>query len=102
MLWYKGQDGEPIYTYDAREARGSGAHWSETSPRGFGNRARFVTNVVPAFLLVTGVEDIDKGRYRCRVDFRSSQTRNSLVQLSILNPPQKVRIRIYYHFTLIP
>ena len=62
---YRGEDGEPIYTYDARTSSAhssSPAHWSEAPPRGFGSRARLVTGSNPAFLLVTQVHTDDVGR----------------------------------------
>ena len=34
----------------------------------------------------------DEGQYRCRVDFKSSQTRNSLATLALVSPPREVTI----------
>ena len=34
----------------------------------------------------------DEGQYRCRVDFKSSQTRNSLATLALVSPPRAVTI----------
>ena len=96
MLWYKDEDGEPIYTYDARSAPGNVAspqHWSEQQPRGFGSRARLVISPHPAQLVIDNVRETDAGLYRCRVDFKQSQTRNSLVTLSIVKPPASLTIR---------
>jgi len=93
VLWYKEDDGEPIYTFDARTSDHLGpSHWSEEEPRGFGSRARLVTSPHPAQLVVMGIKDGDAGTYRCRVDFKTSQTRNSLVKLAIVKPPQMVNI----------
>ena len=94
VLWYKDDDGEPIYTYDARATDLlSPKHWSEQEPRGFGSRARLVIHPHPAQLVIEAVEAGDAGQYRCRVDFKSSQTRNSLVTLSIISPPTEARIK---------
>ena len=94
VLWYKDDDGEPIYTYDARTSDLlTPKHWSEEEPRGFGSRARLVIHPHPAQLVIEAVVAEDAGQYRCRVDFKSSQTRNSLVTLSIISPPSEVRLQ---------
>ena len=93
VLWYKDDDGEPIYTYDARTTDlRTPKHWSEQEPRGFGTRARLEIYPHPAQLEIKEVVAEDAGLYRCRVDFKSSQTRNSLVTLSIISPPTEVKI----------
>ena len=87
VLWYKDEDGEPIYTYDARSATGNVAspqHWSEQQPRGFGSRARLVISPHPAQLVIANVRQSDAGMYRCRVDFKSAPTRNTLVNVTLL------------------
>ena len=94
MLWYKDEDGEPIYTYDARPSDSlAPKHWSDDQPRGFGSRARLVISPHPAQLMIENVRENDAAVYRCRVDFKSSQTRNSLVTLSIISPPTQVTVR---------
>ena len=94
VLWYKNEDGEPIYTYDARTSDLlTPKHWSEQEPRGFGSRARLEIYPHPAQLEIQSVVAEDAGQYRCRVDFKSSQTRNSLVTLSIISPPTEVKIQ---------
>ena len=95
VLWYKGEDGEPIYTFDARssaELEPHNHHWSEEEPRGLGSRASLVTSPHPAQLVIVGVKESDAGVYRCRVDFKTSQTRNSFVTLAIIQPPLVVNI----------
>ena len=75
VLWYKGDDGEPIYTFDARSSDPLDPHhWSEEEPRGLGSRASLVTSPHPAQLVIVGVKDSDAGIYRCRVDFKVSET----------------------------
>ena len=94
VLWYKDDDGEPIYTYDARSGPGlAPSHWSEDQPRGLGSRGRLVITPHPAQLTIDSVRPGDAGLYRCRVDFKSSQTRNSMITLSIISPPSEVTIR---------
>ena len=93
VLWYKDDDGEPIYTFDARSGSGSASHWSEEQPVVFGSRARLVISPHPAQLVIDTVRPGDAGLYRCRVDFKSSQTRNSMITLAIISPPSEVTIR---------
>ena len=98
VLWYKDDDGEPIYTYDARTSDIlAPSHWSEEEPRGFGSRARLVISPHPAQLVIENIQSNDAGLYRCRVDFKSSQTRNSMITLSIILPPTQVTIRHHSH-----
>ena len=47
----------------------------------------------PAQLVIDSVRPGDAGLYRCRVDFKSSQTRNSMITLAIISPPSEVTIR---------
>ena len=103
VLWYKDDDGEPIYTYDARTSDLlAPKHWSEQEPRGFGGRAKLVIHPHPAQLVIRAVKPGDAGLYRCRVDFKSSQTRNSVVTLSIISPPTEVTINYHGQAVLGP
>ena len=89
MLWYKvagpGDEGEPIYSYDARHGNNSisglvmilfpvgtwnlGARWSDEH-FGFGPRAYFQLSSSPAELRLEDVREAEAGLYRCRVDFK--------------------------------
>ena len=69
VLWYRGDEGEPIYSYDARHGSWNlGARWSE--PSQFGTRAYFQLSSSPAELRVEDIQVMEAGIYRCRVDFK--------------------------------
>lgn len=59
-----------------------GSHWSEK--RILGGRAYYTTEPPYSFLILESVKEEDAGVYRCRVDFKISPTRNSLVNLTII------------------
>lgn len=50
----------------------------------FGPRAYFVTVSKPAALTLEGVQLDDEGIYRCRVDFRTTPTRNFAINLTVI------------------
>nr|CAH7737721.1 unnamed protein product [Callosobruchus chinensis] len=50
----------------------------------FGPRAYFVTVSRPAALTLDGVQLDDEAIYRCRVDFRTSPTRNFAINLTVI------------------
>ncbi|CAH2264984.1 jg5047 [Pararge aegeria aegeria] len=62
-------------------------HWS--APEVFGPRAHFSTSPPPASLLVRDVKRRDEGVYRCRVDFRNTQTTSFRYNLTVVVPPEK-------------
>ena len=98
VLWYKGDQHDPLYrqativmkqseimiiivtSYDARE-KGKKKGWSDESE--FGGRAHFDISSSPAVLRVKDIEADEGGVYRCRVDYKSHPTRNSLVNLTV-------------------
>ncbi|XP_053671696.1 neural cell adhesion molecule 1 [Anopheles nili] len=92
VLWYREDKGSPIYSADTRGRDVSSAkRWSDDSM--FGDRAYFQFEKEPAELAVQNVRETDSGMYRCRVDFIVAQTRNSVVNLTIIVPPERMVIR---------
>ncbi|KAJ8674504.1 hypothetical protein QAD02_005766, partial [Eretmocerus hayati] len=82
VLWFKESTGEPVYSYDARSLpHGKTKLWS--LEQFWGNRATFHATA-PAQLVVQNVQEADAGEYRCRVDFRNSQSKNLKVNLTII------------------
>ena len=68
VLWYRGDEGEPLYSYDARHGSWNlGARWSDDNQ--FGARAYFQLSSNPAELRVEDIMVSEAGMYRCRVDF---------------------------------
>lgn len=59
--------------------------WS--APEIFGSRAKFNTDVDPATLDIEDIRRHDEGIYRCRVDFRTSQTQSFRYNLSVISKP---------------
>lgn len=75
------------YSVDGRERDFSLAErWSDENV--FSNRAYFMPEKKPAELGVDHIRETDQGVYRCRVDFKVAQTRNSKVNLTIIGKYQ--------------
>lgn len=94
VLWYREDLGTPIYSVDLRDHKDHDfkqAHrWSDENV--FSNRAYFMHERHPAELGVDHIRETDAGIYRCRVDFKFAQTRNSRVNLTVIVPPTKIVI----------
>ncbi|KAL1375398.1 hypothetical protein pipiens_000704, partial [Culex pipiens pipiens] len=60
----------------------SAKRWSDETV--FGQRAYFLFDKQPGELAVQNAREPDSGVYRCRVDFIVAQTRNSIVNLTII------------------
>lgn len=74
-----------IYTFsvDSRDRDFSLAErWSDENV--FANRAYFMPEKQPAELGVDHIRESDQGIYRCRVDFKIAQTRNSKINLTVI------------------
>lgn len=56
--------------------------WSDENV--FANRAYFMPEKQPAELGVDHIRESDQAVYRCRVDFKVAQTRNSRVNLTVI------------------
>ncbi|XP_050305453.1 protein turtle homolog B-like isoform X2 [Anthonomus grandis grandis] len=91
VLWYREDLGTPIYSVDGRDRDFSIAErWSDDKV--FSNRAYFIQDKQPAELGIDHIRESDQAVYRCRVDFKMGQTRNSKVNLTVIVPPTKVTI----------
>ena len=76
--------------YDARNEALNASIWSEDAPRGFGSRAQFDPKDIS--LRIDNVQEHEGGLYRCRLDFKRSQTRNVLVNLTVIGKATHSRI----------
>ncbi|XP_069944593.1 protein turtle homolog B [Cherax quadricarinatus] len=91
VLFYRGALGTPIYSIDGRNGPVRRAqHWADE--RALGNRAYFDLSSRPPGLVLRPLAFSDQDEYRCRVDFRSSPTRNVRVNLRVIVPPEKIRV----------
>ncbi|CAG0884521.1 unnamed protein product [Darwinula stevensoni] len=90
VLWYREDTGSPIYSFDVR-----GRNFDDAKPWAddvfLGGRASLdPTDAFP--LAIRAIRSKDEGIYRCRVDFKMSPTRNSLVNLTVIVPPKTPKI----------
>jgi hypothetical protein len=82
------------FSVDAREHPFRAAErWSDENV--FANRADFMPDRQPAELGVDNIRKEDAGIYRCRVDFKIAQTRNSKVNLTVIGKYAQVRCIAY-------
>ncbi|KAL1501112.1 hypothetical protein ABEB36_006499 [Hypothenemus hampei] len=89
VLWYRDGHSKPIYSFDVRGRSFNNAkQWSDQNV--FGARAYFVAISQPAVLTLDGVSLDDAGIYRCRVDFKTSPTRNFAMNLTVIVPPHQL------------
>ncbi|EDW51787.1 GM14610 [Drosophila sechellia] len=89
VLWFRDNAGIPLYSFDVRdkESREQPRHWS--APEVFGSRAKFHFDSQPATLEIKDIKRHDQGIYRCRVDFRTSQTQSFRFNLSVIILPEQ-------------
>ncbi|CAH0550102.1 unnamed protein product [Brassicogethes aeneus] len=91
VLWYREDLGTPIYSVDGRDRDFSLAErWSDENV--FANRAYFMPEKQPAELGVDHIRESDQAVYRCRVDFKVAQTRNSKVNLTVIGKFDSLQI----------
>ncbi|XP_064078282.1 LOW QUALITY PROTEIN: nephrin-like [Macrobrachium nipponense] len=100
ILWYRGAAGTPIYSFDARGSSiEKGKHWSDEML--LEQRAYFKflpgnswgSSAAPgAHLEIYPVQDRDQARYRCRVDYLLSPTKNTIINFTVIIPPNKPEI----------
>lgn len=71
------------FSADGRDADFSHAEkWSDEKV--FASRAYFMQERQPAELGIDHIRESDQAVYRCRVDFKMGQTRNSKVNLTVI------------------
>ncbi|KAK7074662.1 hypothetical protein SK128_011972 [Halocaridina rubra] len=100
ILWYRGTAGTPIYSFDARGKRvEEGTRWTDEAL--LGTRAHFhlshtdtwvTTAKFGAHLELEPTLDRDQAFYRCRVDFKISTTKNTIVNFTVILPPNRPEI----------
>jgi hypothetical protein len=84
---------------DSRERNFSQAErWSDEHV--FASRAYFMAERSPAELGVDHVKLTDAGVYRCRVDFKVAQTRNSKVNLTVIGKYTLYLIFLTFFFSI--
>ncbi|GAB0089383.1 hypothetical protein DMENIID0001_039110 [Sergentomyia squamirostris] len=87
VLWFRDSGGIPLYSFDFRSKSLSHVrHWS--APEVFGSRATFNVQSSPASLDIKDIKRHDQGVYRCRIDFRTSQTQSFRHNLSVIILPE--------------
>ncbi|XP_055684288.1 hemicentin-2 isoform X1 [Lutzomyia longipalpis] len=87
VLWFRDNAGIPLYSFDYRSKSLSHVrHWS--APEVFGSRAMFNVKSSPASLDIKDIKRHDQGVYRCRIDFRTSQTQSFRHNLSVIILPE--------------
>ncbi|XP_042212860.1 protein turtle homolog A-like [Homarus americanus] len=86
-LWYLQGNRLPVYSYDARGESGL-----FQPDKVLGGRGSFETSASPARLILNPVLAKDQGIYTCRVDFLTSPTHNTVVNLTVIEPPEKLVI----------
>ncbi|XP_043219995.1 nephrin-like [Amphibalanus amphitrite] len=86
VLWYKDGESIPMYSFDGRGGRPLADRTVGAPPP---RDVLFVTHMERSALRLAAVAAHDEGQYRCRVDFRNSQTRNYRINLTVIVPPER-------------
>ncbi|XP_050319373.1 neural cell adhesion molecule 1-B isoform X3 [Bactrocera neohumeralis] len=89
VLWFRDNAGIPLYSFDVRDKVNNDQprHWS--APEVFGSRAKFHFDSQPATLEIKDIKRHDQGVYRCRIDFRTSQTQSFRFNLTVIILPEQ-------------
>ncbi|XP_063702814.1 hemicentin-2-like [Culicoides brevitarsis] len=88
VLWFRDTAGIPLYSFDVRDKSFSKPkHWS--APEVFGPRAKYSLETQPESLIIKDIKRHDQGIYRCRIDFRTSQTQSFRYNLSVIILPEQ-------------
>ncbi|XP_067625215.1 uncharacterized protein side-II [Eurosta solidaginis] len=89
VLWFRDNAGIPLYSFDVRGKVNNDQprHWS--APEVFGSRAKFNFDSQPATLEIKDIKRHDQGVYRCRIDFRTSQTQSFRFNLTVIILPEQ-------------
>ncbi|ALC39700.1 CG42313 [Drosophila busckii] len=89
VLWFRDNAGIPLYSFDVRDSMAieQPRHWS--APEVFGSRAKLHLDTQPATLEIKDIKRHDQGIYRCRVDFRTTQTQSFRFNLSVIILPEQ-------------
>ena len=83
VIWFKEGMSTPIYSFDSRgKILDQARHWYDEMT--LSGRATFQYNEEPSKLTLNGIKDSDSGTYRCRVDFKSSPSRNQRINLTVI------------------
>lgn len=101
VLWFRENVGTPIFSADAREVALSqaGVWFDEDILK---KRATFRGRVSePSILAISNVSLTDQSVYRCRVDFREAKSRNSRINLTVIEPPKSLTINAEFSQTRI-
>ena len=107
ILWFKNDiTGGPIYSVDARHSLLQNATQFSSSHE-FKSRASFkVTSecppcLTPATLTLSPVDHKDSGIFRCRVDFKKSRTKHTVIHLNVIGEYNDIRLLITCNRTSI-
>jgi len=93
ILWFKEDEGKPIFSVEVSSLVeiGQARPWSSRSH--FGERASLLArDRHTAILTVHDIRAHETGLYRCRVDFKDAQTRNSFVHIKVIVLPDPIYI----------
>ncbi|XP_042885515.1 uncharacterized protein LOC122261794 isoform X4 [Penaeus japonicus] len=88
ILWYKDEDKDPIYSYDARMAvfTSERHHLKDLSLKGRVSFTPSPGEPIPHTLTLTRLLASDAGRYTCRVDFMLAQSTTRAALLRVVAP----------------